>query len=1126
MKKKTYCSIVLSLLLCTSATAVFAEGGLKIPEFNENELEVVKSENMKPLASVKSFSKQQAPIYLSKEEVKEIKDLQEKYFKNMQEPSVDKFIKRPILKDGVYELGQYNSEALMSVENKLNFYRELAGVIPIEMTDKDNEFAQYGAIGLAATQEFTHNLSEKTKPADMSEFFWNKACESAKNSNISSHFSTREYEESFNYEFDRYITDSGDNNKRVGHRSWVLGLQGSSFGMGQAKSNEKDGKYNQWYSTLYVESDFNSINEKYKKDFVMKWPVSEHFPIQLYNRGNITKEKNMRWSVSFNEKGYSLSDNVSVELLNKRTGEVINMVNDDNGGELLAYGAKPGFMAVGGYNTVVFRPNDDFQIESNTEYTVTVKGVLKDGKPIDYTYTTRMVDMDAEYVDQDEAEKELAAYKETSKTSLSEYKNKSDYREAEQQAITKILEATNTKIDGAKDKISIDTLVKEAKSSLEKVKTDKELTAEEAENAAKELAAYKETLKANLAEYKNKSDYRESEQKAITKILEVTNTKIDGAKDKASVDTLVKEAKTSLDKVKTDKELTAEEAANTAKELAAYKETSKTSLSEYKNKSDYRESEQEAIAKILEATNTKIDGAKDKASINELVKEAKSALDKVKTDKELTAEETATAAKELAAYKETSKTSLSEYKNKSDYRETEQEAITKILEATNTKIDGAKDKASIDELVKEAKSALDKVKTDKELTAEEAATAEKELADYKKTSKASLSEYKNKSDYRETEQKVITKILEATNTKIDGAKDKASVDTLVKEAKTSLDKVKTDKELTAEEAATAAKELAAYKETSKTSLSEYKNKSDYRESEQQAITKILEATNTKIDGAKDKVSIDTLVKEAKSSLDKVKTDKELTAEEANEAKDLAEYKKMSKVDLAKYKNKADYRKKQQEQMTIILNTTNTKIDVATTKATIDALVKEAKISLDNLKTDKELTAEEMTQSSVTYTDAKGVHVLPIDKNAKVKLSVSSKTVTIRVDKEKYKLQDLKEMTLRGFTIDNTVSFNLNGIETVTLDNVKFEKTLNISGTKDLETLVIKNSTLDKVKIHSASKLTNLTIDNTVFNDDLRIYSNRSLETAVISNSILKDELKQYSNHKNYKAQMINNEFKR
>ncbi|MDT2831751.1 hypothetical protein P7H62_12420 [Vagococcus carniphilus] len=251
-----------------------------------------------------------------------------------------------------------------------------------------------------------------------------------------------------------------------------------------------------------------------------------------------------------------------------------------------------------------------------------------------------------------------------------------------------------------------------------------------------------------------------------------------------------------------------------------------------------------------------------------------------------------------------------------------------------------------------------------------------------------------------------------------------------------------------------------------------------------------------------------------------------TAEEANEAKDLAEYKKMSKVDLAKYKNKADYRKKQQEQMTIILNTTNTKIDVATTKATIDALVKEAKISLDNLKTDKELTAEEMTQSSVTYTDAKGVHVLPIDKNAKVKLSVSSKTVTIRVDKEKYKLQDLKEMTLRGFTIDNTVSFNLNGIETVTLDNVKFEKTLNISGTKDLETLVIKNSTLDKVKIHSASKLTNLTIDNTVFNDDLRIYSNRSLETAVISNSILKDELKQYSNHKNYKAQMINNEFKR
>ncbi|MFW7431154.1 hypothetical protein [Vagococcus carniphilus] len=171
MKKKTYCSVVLRLLLCTSANTAFAEEGLKIPEFNENELEVVKPENTKPLASVKSFSKQQAPIYLSKEEVKEIKELQEKYFKNTQEPSVNKLSKYPVYRDGVYELGIYNDEALNSVENHLNFYRELAGVHPIKIFKDDNNFAQYGAIGLAIVGKLTHELPREYKPADMEEFF-------------------------------------------------------------------------------------------------------------------------------------------------------------------------------------------------------------------------------------------------------------------------------------------------------------------------------------------------------------------------------------------------------------------------------------------------------------------------------------------------------------------------------------------------------------------------------------------------------------------------------------------------------------------------------------------------------------------------------------------------------------------------------------------------------------------------------------------------------------------------------------------------------------------------------------------------------------------------------------------
>lgn len=187
------------------------------------------------------------------------------------------------------------------------------------------------------------------------------AANSAKSSNISSYGSTGNVETSFNQELDSYITDSKDNNKDVKHRMWVLGLQARSFGVGQAISSNKDTHYKKSFSTLFIASDYYLISEKYENDFVMTWPAKGNFPRELYNRLNSSGERNMRWSVSFNEKGYSLSDNISVELVNKRTGEVINMVNDDNGGELLAYGSKTGFRAVGGYNTVLFRPNDDFR---------------------------------------------------------------------------------------------------------------------------------------------------------------------------------------------------------------------------------------------------------------------------------------------------------------------------------------------------------------------------------------------------------------------------------------------------------------------------------------------------------------------------------------------------------------------------------------------------------------------------------------------------------------------------------------------------------------------------------------------------------------------------------------------
>lgn len=74
-------------------------------------------------------------------------------------------------------------------------------------------------------------------------------------------------------------------------------------------------------------------------------------------------------------------------------------------------------------------------------------------------------------------------------------------------------------------------------------------------------------------------------------------------------------------------------------ELQAYKDSAKAQLETYKDLADYREAQQAELTAMIEGAKTSIDQAKDTEAVDWIVADTKAAMDQVKTNDELTAEE-------------------------------------------------------------------------------------------------------------------------------------------------------------------------------------------------------------------------------------------------------------------------------------------------------------------------------------------------------------------------------------------------------------------------------------------------------------------------------------------------------
>lgn len=138
-----------------------------------------------------------------------------------------------------------------------------------------------------------------------------------------------------------------------------------------------------------------------------------------------------------------------------------------------------------------------------------------------------------------------------------------DYRKTQQGEIRDIIDASTEKISAAKDQTEVDEIIQDASDKIKKIKTDAQLTEKMHQDAVSKLESVVDI-----------KDYREAQQNEIRDIIKAATEKIQKAKKKADADAIVSEASEQLASVKTDAQLTQEEAAAAARAAQNAKKSS------------------------------------------------------------------------------------------------------------------------------------------------------------------------------------------------------------------------------------------------------------------------------------------------------------------------------------------------------------------------------------------------------------------------------------------------------------------------------------------------------------------------------------------------------------------------
>ncbi len=262
-----------------------------------------------------------------------------------------------------------------------------------------------------------------------------------------------------------------------------------------------------------------------------------------------------------------------------------------------------------------------------------------------------------------------------------------NYREEETYVLAAAQAQYKAAVGEATTLAGVATALEQAVATLDAIPTDAQLTLEEAKTAAKD----------EITRYVSLEDYRDEQMDEVTAIINETKAAIDAATDADGIAAAVATGKAKIDLIKTDAELSAEEALNAAKEAA------KAELDAYVNLDDYRDVEKSAIQTVIAEGKAAIDAATDADAIAAIVADTKTRIDCYKTDADHVAEE-------LAAAKTAAKSEIEGYITATDeYDEGGLAEIETIIADTKAAIDAATDKAGVASALADGKAALDGV---------------------------------------------------------------------------------------------------------------------------------------------------------------------------------------------------------------------------------------------------------------------------------------------------------------------------------------------------------------------------------------------------------------------------------
>ena len=278
-------------------------------------------------------------------------------------PTYDNLYKtEPVVEGADYHIAVLSDEAYEAAKSQINYYRRVAGLGDITLSDDVNESAAYGALALAMNNSgLTHYPSQ---PKDMSDTDYKKAYAATTSSNLSAAYGYSQ-KMVLSVAVSGQIEDSAASNiGTLGHRRWLLNPGVKTLGVGSANKNTS------YYTDIRVFGDDIQSESVNDYDFIA-WPASG---------ANLTDTfpSSTPWSVTLNPKAYDIPTDVSVEIKSLRYGTTWYFDNDTGYGTSSVDNyfkiEKSGY---GVANCIIFRPAYKDIDMFKGDYVVTVSGVKR-----------------------------------------------------------------------------------------------------------------------------------------------------------------------------------------------------------------------------------------------------------------------------------------------------------------------------------------------------------------------------------------------------------------------------------------------------------------------------------------------------------------------------------------------------------------------------------------------------------------------------------------------------------------------------------------------------------------------------------------------------------------------------